>query len=92
MSHNIFAGARFYLAPIKVAFTVIMKHKEAAGAEVTVELDENLIGSGGNALLDRVPAELADLRRSLVGPIPEESEEGGDLLRIIPNYSPQVIT
>lgn len=55
-----------------------MKHKEAAGAEVTVELDENLIGSGGHALLDRVTAELANLWRSLVGPIPEESQEGGD--------------
>lgn len=59
-----------------------MKHKEAAGAEVTVELDEDVIGSGGHALLDRVTAELANLWRSLVGPIPEESEEG-----FIKNYS-----
>lgn len=58
------------LAPIKAWFTMIMKHKEAAGAEVTVEFDENLIGRGGHALLDRVAAELTDLGRSLVRPIP----------------------
>lgn len=56
-----------------------MKHKEAAGAEVAVELDENLIGGGGHALLDRAAAELADLGWSLVGPVPEEMEEGGGL-------------
>lgn len=72
-------GTRFSSAPLKAAFTVIMKHKEAAGAEVAVELDENLIGCGGHALLDRVAAELADLGRSLVGPVPEEMEVGGDL-------------
>lgn len=56
-----------------------MKHKEAAGAEVAVELDENLIGGGGHALLDRAAAELADLGRSLVGPVPEDIKEGGGL-------------
>lgn len=63
----------------KEAFTVIMKHKKAAGAEVTVELDENLIGGGGHALLDGVAAELADLRRSLVRSVPEEIEDVEDL-------------
>lgn len=67
------------MAPLKAPFTVILKHKEAAGAEVTVELDENLIGGGGHALLDRVAAELADLGRTLVGPVPELIGEGGSL-------------
>lgn len=51
-----------YLAGIKGEVTIIMQHKEAAGAEVTVEFDEDLIGSGGHALLHRVAAELTDLR------------------------------
>lgn len=42
-------------------FTVITEHKEAAVAEVTVEFDENLIGSGGHTLLVGVAAELANL-------------------------------
>lgn len=49
-----------------------MKHKEAAGAEVTVEFDENLICGGGHALLNGIAAELADLGWSLVGPVPVE--------------------
>lgn len=72
---------RFSSAPLKAPLTVILKHKEAAGAEVAVELDDNLIGGGGHALLDRVAAELADLGRSLVGPVPEEIEEGGGGLK-----------
>lgn len=40
---------------------MITKHKEATGAEVTVEFDENLIGGGRHALLDGIAAELADL-------------------------------
>lgn len=55
--------------------TVIMQHEEAAGAEVAVELDEDLIGSGGHALLRRGAAELANLRGGLVGSVPDE--EGG---------------
>lgn len=58
-------------------FTVITKHKEATGAEVTVEFDENLIGGGRHALLDGIAAELADLGWSLVGPIPEELKKVG---------------
>lgn len=65
------------MGPIKVAFTMVTKHKEAAGAEVTVEFDEHLIGGGGHALLDGVAAKLADLRWSLVGPVPEELKEVG---------------
>lgn len=42
--------------------TVIMQHEEAAGAEVAVELDEDLIGGGGHALLRRGAAELTNLR------------------------------
>ena len=40
-----------YLAGIKEEGTIIMQHKEAAGAEVAVELDEDLIGGGGHTLL-----------------------------------------
>lgn len=47
-----------------------MKLKEAAGAEVTVELDENLISGGGHAFLYRAAAELTDLRRGLIRSIP----------------------
>lgn len=54
-----------------------MKHKEAAGAEVTVEFDENLIGSGGHALLDSTAAKLADLGWSLIGTVPEELKKVG---------------
>lgn len=60
-----------------MVFTVITKHKEAAGAEVAVEFDENLIGSGGHTLLDRAAAELADLGWSLVGAVPEELTKAG---------------
>lgn len=60
---------------IKGEVTVIMQHEEAAGAEVAVELDEDLIGGGGHALLHRGAAELTNLRRGLVGSIPDE--EGG---------------
>lgn len=35
----------------KGGVTVIFQDKEAAGAEVAVEFDENLIGGGGHALL-----------------------------------------
>lgn len=52
-----------------------MQHEEAAGAEVAVELDEDLIGGGGHALLRRGTAELTNLRRGLVGSVPDE--EGG---------------
>lgn len=68
-----------YLAAIKTKFTVIMQHKEATGAEVAVELDQYLISGGGHALLYRVPAELANLRRGLVGSIPgRETDRGGN--------------
>lgn len=52
-----------------------MQHEEAAGAEVAVELDEDLIGGGGYALLCRGAAELTNLRRGLVRSVPDE--EGG---------------
>lgn len=60
-----------YLAGIKGAVTIIMQHKEATGAEVAVELDEDLIGSGGHTLVYRVSAELTNLRWGLVGSIPD---------------------
>lgn len=60
-----------------MAFTVVTKHKEAAGAEVTMEFDENLIGSGGHALLDSIAAKLADLGWSLIGPVPAELKKVG---------------
>lgn len=83
--------AWFHLAPIKVVFTVVTKHKEAAGAEVTVEFDENLIGGGGHALLDGVAAELADLGWSLVGSVPEELKKVG-IWKTGLCLKPQVIT
>lgn len=64
-----------YLALIKGEVTVIMQHKEAAGAEVAVEFDEDLIGGGGHALLYGAATELTNLRRSLVGSIPNEKGE-----------------
>lgn len=48
-----------------------MQHKEATGAEVAVEFDEDLIGGGGHALLHRATTELTDLRRALVRSIPD---------------------
>lgn len=66
---------------LKKDLTIIMKLKEATGAEVTVELDEDLIGSGGHTLLSRAATKLADLRRGLVRSIPDTQEhrqgEGG---------------
>lgn len=56
---------------------MITKHKEAAGTEVAVEFDENLIGGGGHALLDGTAAELADLGGHLVGAVPEEFTKVG---------------
>lgn len=53
-----------------------MKLKEATGAEVTVELDEDLIGSGGHTLLGRAATELADLRGGLVRSIPDTQKNG----------------
>lgn len=54
-----------------------MQHEEAAGAEVTVEFDEDLIGGGGHAFLNRVAAELTDLRGGLVRSVPECKEGEG---------------
>lgn len=56
-----------------------MQHKEATGAEVTVEFDEDLISSRGHTLLYRVATKWTDLWRSLVRPIPKENEEGGEM-------------
>lgn len=56
---------------------MITKHKEAAGTEVAVEFDENLIRGGGHALLDGTAAELADLGGRLVGAVPEEFTKVG---------------
>jgi hypothetical protein len=50
--------------------TMVTQHEEAAGAEVAVELDEDLVGGGGHALLGRVSAELANLWRGLVRTVP----------------------
>lgn len=47
-----------------------MQLKEAAGAEVAVELDEDLIGSGGHALLYRAATKLTDLGWALVRSVP----------------------
>lgn len=61
-----------YLADIKGEVTVIMQHKEAAGAEVAVEFDEDLIGGCGHALLYGAATELTNLRRGLVRSIPDK--------------------
>ncbi len=66
--------------PIKGEVTVIMQHKEAAGAEVAVKFDEDLIGGGGHALLYGAAAELTNLGRGLVRSIPDAGrrrESGG---------------
>lgn len=60
-----------FLAGIEGKLTIIMELKEAAGAEVTVKLDEDLISCGGQTFLQWCATELADLRRSLVGSIPD---------------------
>lgn len=60
--HYSSAEQGLYLAGIKGEVTVIMQHKEAAGAEVAVEFDEDLIGGGGHPLLKGIAAELTDLR------------------------------
>lgn len=64
-----------YLATIKGEVTIIMQHKEAAGTEVTVEFDEDLISGGGHTVLHGVAAELTDLRRGLVGSVPDTDAE-----------------
>lgn len=48
-----------------------MELEEAAGAEVAVKLDEDLISCGGHTFLQWRATELANLRRSLVGSIPD---------------------
>lgn len=64
------------MAEIKGEDTVVQQHEEAAGAEVAVELDEDLIGGGVHAFLDGAAAELTNLRRGLVRSIPDtESDE-----------------
>lgn len=73
--HYSIVGQGLHLAGITGEVTVIMQHKEAAGAEVAVELDEDLIGSGGHALLYRTAAELTDLRRGLVGSVPDTERQ-----------------
>lgn len=55
-----------------------MQHKEAAGTEVTVELDEDLVGRRGHAFLYRVSTELTNLGRRLVGPIPGKRDREVD--------------
>lgn len=50
--------------------TVVAQDKEASPGEVGVELDEDDVGGGVNRLQSRVPAELTNLRRGLVGTIP----------------------
>lgn len=55
-----------------------MQHKEATGAEVTVELDEDLICCGRHTILYRVATEQTNLRWGLVGPIPgRQIQRGG---------------
>lgn len=49
-----------------------MQHKEATGAEVTVEFDEDLISGRGHAFLSSAATELTNLRGGLVGSIPDK--------------------
>ena len=52
--------------------TMVTENEEATPAEVTVELDEDLIGRAVHRLQRRVPAELTNLRRALVRSVPVE--------------------
>lgn len=49
---------------------MITEHKETTSTEVTVELDEDLVGCAVDRLQGCVPTELTDLGRTLVWTIP----------------------
>lgn len=50
--------------------TMVTQNKESAGAEVAVELQQDVIGCAGNGLLGRASTELTDLRGCLVRAVP----------------------
>ncbi len=52
---------------------MVTKHKETTSTEVTVELDEDLIGHAVDRLQSCVTTELTDLRRTLVRTIPAKN-------------------
>ena len=54
---------------------MVTKYKEPASAEITVELDEDMIGCGIDLFLGRVPTELTNLRRSLVRAVPVRRDD-----------------
>lgn len=54
--------------------TMVTEHKETTSTEVTVELDEDLIGCAVDRLQGCVTTELTDLGRTLVWSIPEENK------------------
>lgn len=54
----------------ETALTVIMQNEESAGAEVAVELQEDVVGGAGDGFLYRTAAELTELRWGLVRAVP----------------------
>ncbi len=55
----------------KIRLTMVTQKKESAGAEVAVELEQDVIGRAGNGLLRRAAAELTDLWGCLIRAIPK---------------------
>lgn len=53
---------------------MVTEHKETTSTEVTVELDEDLIGCAVDRLQGCVTTELTDLGRTLVWTIPAENK------------------
>lgn len=54
-----------------ILLTMVTQNKESAGAEVTVELEQDVIGRAGNCLLRRAAAELTDLWGCLIRAVPK---------------------
>lgn len=61
----------------EAALTVIMQDEEAAGAEVAVELQEDVVGGAGDGFLHRAATELPELRGGLVRAVPTASKSPG---------------
>lgn len=55
----------------KILLTMVTQKKESAGAEVAVELEQDVIGRAGNGLLRQAAAELTDLWGCLVRAVPK---------------------
>lgn len=53
-----------------ILLTMVTQNKESAGAEVAVELEQDVIGRAGNGLLRRAAAELTHLWGRLFRAVP----------------------